>query len=290
MRKRFAFAVTAGMVAAGLGLTLPGVAAATDGKKDLRRYEAVCPTWTMRSGSMVDPEGQAPEAWQWGPAAAGSLVLSSSTVKLTKPDGKLGGTEFVAKGLNYIVDGDLTVDYQLLDGASSSAGAVRLFYYESSNPDTFNDAPTKFVAADSSSGTLSITVDGKIGAIGLVYDGSNDADGYVKFSNMKAGSKTFVKFNGAKCPEPTPSASTPTTPATTEPTSAPPSSPGTKVPPPTSTDDAPPPPDSGVSAGGPSLPVTGPALPIIAGLGVLIVAAGVALAVVARRRRTRFTA
>lgn len=236
--KRFAAAV--GVLAA---LLVASPASAT---------EKVCPDWTLHSITGT----------QWGDAAEGSTVQSASEVDLTKPAG--GGTEFLATGLDLV--GVVTVDYSLSENADWSAGAVRLFAYQSKTPNTLNDAPDAFVAADNMSGTLTLPDLEHVGAVGVVYDASNVSDGVVTFSDLKIDGKS-VSFTD--CPKATPSA-TPaaTTPAATDPATSEPTA---------------------VAGGEATLPKTGAGVATLAGIGGAVLLAGAAL-VVGLRRRHRFEA
>lgn len=89
----------------------------------------------------------------------------------------------------------------------------------------------------------------------------------VKVNGKKIGRHLWVKpEQGCESPSPSPS------PSNTTPTAT-----------------APPPPAPGGNAG-PELPVTGAALPLTVGLGVLLLVSGAAAVLLARRRRVRYTA
>lgn len=232
--------------------------------------EILCPDWTLRSVEKVG------DLWVWGDPAAGSKVVTANKVVLTKPATALAGTEFKTDALDIDLSAATTisVDYQLSTEASAASGAVRLFYYHATNADTMNDAPDGFVAAAAGDGgTLTLSATGKVGTVGLVYDGSNDAGGSVTFTGLKVGS-IAVKFAAHdKCeqPAPTPTATAvPTATATADPT-------------PTAT--APP-----AAGSGGGLPITGAPVAGVVAAAVLLLAAGVGLFLVARRRRVRFTA
>lgn len=166
-----------------------------------------CPTWTLRS--ITSGPG-----WNDNPAD-GSGVVDTNSVKITKPEG--GGTEFSTKDTGIDLNSNkanITVKYELKDGASFAAGAVRLFYYHDKNANTLTAAPTDYVAAEANSGTLTLSdVTGYIGTVGLVYDASNSAGGNVVFSDLKVGA-TPLAFEDV-CAEPT------SPPTTTPPTNEP---------------------------------------------------------------------
>lgn len=145
-------------------------------------------------------------------AAALSSAVDDTTVELVgtgTPAPPHYGTSAETTNLGLpVAAGDVvSVDYELLDGASPAAGAVRLFIYDHPDADTNGVAPTAFVAAPddgSTSGTLSITVgfDGEIGTAGVVYDSSNGGvGGTVRFSNLTVGGE-LVLFQAPPEPEP----------------------------------------------------------------------------------------
>lgn len=261
---------------AGLGLALglaltalaaPAVATETD--------NAVCATWKIQGATGTYPD------IEFGDAPEGSSVINAHKVELTKPQtGDMPGVEFAAKDVDYLAEAEVqvTVEYELTDGATPAAGAVRLFGYADQDANTVNDGPDWQDEADSTSGALSFTVpaEGKIGTLGLVYDASNDSDGLVTFRNLKVGDR-LVSFT--TCPEPT---TEPTTEPTGEPTEGPTANP-TK------------PAGPSKPAGRPgesrsALPVTGSGggtnWPlVIGGVGGGILAAGLAMMFLARRRR-----
>jgi LPXTG-motif cell wall-anchored protein len=277
--KRFASV----LLALGLGLLAAATVSATSaqaGGNDKHKptyHEYVCPTWTLRGAT-----GEYPNV-TFGDAPAGSSVTSPVTVTLVKPtSGAQPGVEFktVNAGIDLAVATDITVEYKLEDGATSDAGAVRLFYYSTNNADTLNTAPTKFDSATGTTGVLKLEgVTGHVGTLGLVYDASNNSAGKVKFANLKV-DKTWVKFKNV-CPTATPTATaTATATVTATPTVGP-------------TDDATNPPSAGGNpggdSGGPSLPVTGTQTAMIAGGGTAVLALGLLLFFLARRRRDTTT-
>lgn len=230
--------------------------------------DAVCPTWTLRGATGAYPNVV------FGEAPAGAEVASGTEVKLVKPaEGVQPGVEFATTDAGIELDqpGDITVAYQLADGAKPDAGAVRLFYYDHVAGSTVTEAPTGFKAADADAGTLTIAGVTKVGTVGLVYDASNDSAGSVTFTDLKVGGEV-VHFTGEACkpptsPSPSPSATTKAPAGGAPHTTAP----ATKA---------------------PTLPVTGSSFPMVTaaafgGGGVLL---GGAALLVFRRRRTRFTA
>ena len=129
----------------------------------------------------------------WEKHGTGTVtVVNTSGVKLTKASADQFAS-LEAADLGVVVhEGDtVTVDYALMSGADFAAGAVRLFVYDKANADTMTEAPKAFVAAESTSGTLSIEVgfNGVLGTAGLVYDSSNASVGTVSFSDMKVEGK-----------------------------------------------------------------------------------------------------
>lgn len=226
--------------------------------------EPVCPTWTL--WSIVT---------EWVDAAEGSEVVDEDTVILVKPEG--GGTEFATRNLDLTFDEpvDIEVFYELSDGASYEAGAVRLFYYEEQDADTLEDAPKAYAVAQSGTGKLTIGGVTKVGTVGVVYDASNAAGGKVTFNSLKIGD-TEIKFKDV-CVEATPS---PTVSASASATATP----SATVTTPAAAQTTEPP------AGAPSLPVTGAPLVAAAILGLGMIVAGAAGIVVARKRRTRYEA
>ena len=216
---------------------------------------------------------------EWGPPAEGSEVKSINKVVLTKPTG--GGTEFATRNLDleFETPVDIEVFYSLDAEADYTAGAVRLFYYEEQNADTLTATPKAYDAAGSKVGVLKISGVTKVGTLGLVYDASNPAAGKVMFHTLTIGKKRVWFKNMCSEPSPTPtvtvSASASPSPTATATTSSP--APDVSV----STSPA--------SAGG-GLPITGTPTAVVALVGGLLVAAGVASLLLSRRRRERFEA
>lgn len=185
----------AALVALPAGTLLAGPANAVDKTE-------VCPSWTTRSIAQGGTE------WNSEPADKAG-VRPNGSVRLYKPE-PLGGTEFATSDLGLSGEGrDLVVRYKLSEDAKFSAGAVRLFYYDTTGADTLTTAPTQKAVADATSGKLVIpNITGSIGTVGLVYDGSNDGEGYVKFANLRLNGKgadndVRIRFDGG-CPEPEP--------------------------------------------------------------------------------------
>lgn len=140
----------------------------------------------------------------WHDAEASNQV-DAHTVVLIKPSGDVG-TSAETSNLDLAVEtGDVvSVDVTLTDGASATAGAVRLFVYDHPDADTLTEAPTVFAAA-TGPGTLDLVVPftGTIGTMGLVYDASNPSTGDAVFSDLTVGD-VLVSFDPAPAlPEPT---------------------------------------------------------------------------------------
>lgn len=262
-----ALAGLVGLVAAGLvGLAAPA-ASATETQPD-----PVCEaTWKMRGATGAYP------AVVFGGPPDGSSV-TKTTAKLVKPDtGVQPGVEFAAKDLeiqapagNELLVG---VDYETSGGATTAAGAIRMFGYKINDANTLQDAPTYGPAiAGSESGHLVLTIPAgeKLGTLGMVFDASNSSEGSVTFSNLTIGNRP-VWFTG--CPDPDPTV-TPT--ATPEPTqTAEPTPGGTATPEP-----------SGTAAPVPTLPVTGSSTTLWMVLaGTCALGAGGLLYWLSRRRR-----
>lgn len=276
MKTRLAAALAglAGLVAAGLvGLAAPA-ASATE-----IQPEPVCEaTWTMRGATGAYP------AVVFGGPPEGSAV-TKTTAKLVKPDtGVQPGVEFAAFDLDIQAPADnellVGVDYETSDGATTVAGAIRLFGYEVNNADTLNDAPTYGPAvAGAESGHLVLTIPAgeKLGTLGMVFDASNSSTGAVTFSDLTIGTRP-VWFTG--CPEPEPTVT-----ATPEPTqTATPGPGGTETPNVTPTAPAPP-------RSEPTLPITGSSTTLwLALAGLCALGAGGLLALLARRRQVQFRA
>ena len=236
--------------------------------------ETVCGTWQLRGAT-----GQYP-AITFGGAPAGASVESASSVKLVKPtEGVMPGVEFAAYDLDVSVVNETTVSvgYQLGDGAASSAGAIRLFGYSEQDADTINDAPDYGPAiAGGESGTLVFTLPAgsDLGTLGLVYDASNSAAGYVRFTELEVGNRP-VSFTTCPTPEPTATA-TPGPTATATPTAGPTAQPSSSA-------SAPP-------VASPGLPVTGTRTMVLVGAGVALLLGGVLVYFGLRRRRVDFAA
>lgn len=198
--------------------------------------------------------------------AAHSQIIDGTTVDLTWTTvGVGGGTSLETTDLGVdVTTGDVVaVHYELKDGASPAAGAVRLFIYDHADGDTVSEAPAQFAfaPAEGTGGTLEIAVDftGTIGTAGLVYDTSNGGvPGTVRFTDLTVDGETVLFVE----PEPEPSES-PSEEPSTEPSSAAPST----TPP----------------AG--SLPITGAPLAGLAIGGVVLLGAGTGLMLARRRRR-----
>lgn len=211
-----AVATVAAMVAGGILVAAAGTANAT------ATTPPVCPTWVVRSITGDHT------TWDASPVA-GSVIVNQHEVKVAKPDAGNGGTEASTgdAGID-LTDGSITVKYELSTNptASFAAGAVRLFYYQATNANTLTDAPTAFVAADATSGTLTISgITGHVGTVGVVYDASNSAGGSVAFSDLTVGDASvwFTKngCDSSPTPEPTTPSPTPTSPEPTPTTPAP---------------------------------------------------------------------
>jgi LPXTG-motif cell wall-anchored protein len=236
---------------------LVGVAALAPAASATEEQEPVttCATFQMRGAT-----GEYP-AVVFGDAPAGTSVTKDTAV-LKKPTGVQPGVEFAAFDLDIEATGDITVEYALADGATPDAGAVRLFFYDEQDANTLTAAPDGQAVATSNSGTLTIAVDGPIGTLGMVYDASNATTGTVTFSNLKIDGQP-VSFLPEVCATPSPSASASAT--------AGPS----------------PSPSAGVSRSPVgALPVTGTSnLGLLVGVGLSLVAAGLAAVYLLRVRR-----
>lgn len=239
----------------------------------------VCVDWKLQGAAGPYPDVT------FGAPGAGSAVTGDYRVKLVKPtEGVMPGTEFASYDvdLEFALPVSISVEYELNGGASHAAGAIRLFYYEAANADTIATTPTAFVAADSESGTLTISGVTKVGTLGMTYDGSNTAGGHVIFKNLKVGPHKMAFKDVCVEETPSPSPSVSTSPSATA-SASPSASTSTAAPAPSVS-------KSLVAGGGPSLPVTGAPTYLVAGVGVLLVAAGVAALVLSRRRRAEFEA
>lgn len=274
MRSRLAAALAA--MAALLAAGLVGVApaqATNHVHASATQPEPVCEaTWKMRGAT-----GAYPDVTFGGPPPGSTI--GDHFAKLVKPaEGVQPGVEFAAFDLEIQAPADnellVGVDYATDDGATTAAGAIRLFGYAAQDADTLNDAPTYGPAvAASESGHLVLTIPaGKtLGTLGMVYDASNSSSGSVTFSDLKIGTRP-VLFTG--CPEPEPTQT-----AQPEPTGTPEPG-GTATPEP-----------SGTAAPVPTLPITGSSTTlwmVLAGLAAL--GSGVLLFVLSRRRRVQFRA
>jgi LPXTG-motif cell wall-anchored protein len=269
---------------AGLGLALAAglVALAAPAAATETQNEPVCATWTMRGATGKYP------AVVWGGAPDGSSVTKTSA-KLVKPEAAEGeeplvdpGVEFVTKGLMIQApEGDeihVKVKYELADGASVSAGAVRMFGYAAQNADTLTAVDYGnsggAVATNETGGNLvfQIPAGKELGTLAVVYDASNSAKGSVTFSDMEIDGRP-VWFTA--CPEPEP---TVTATPTAQPTqTATPDPGGTATPEPTES-----------AAPVPTLPVTGSTPLMFVLAGAFALGSGGLLVTLARRRRTTF--
>lgn len=204
---------------------------------------ALCSTWTARSTS----------AGTWGAAATGTTV-SADSISLTKPGAAVtDGTEATSKV--DLTGGDaLTVSVALSNGAKTDAGAIRMFYYHTSNPNTMTDAPAGFAALEEGHTSITIPTSGHIGLIGFTYDGSNNSTGKVTFSGLKLGGDKLAFKCAAASPTPSPQASHTSGTSTT------------------------------------NLPVTGAPTGKIALIAGCVIAAGIGAIAIVRRRQTRFIA
>jgi len=243
--------IAASALALGAGLALAAPAQATEGTDP----KPVCGTFVLRSAT-----GEYPNV-NFGPAPAGSSVVNAHKVELKKPAAPAvqPGVEFAAKDLA-IGPTEITVEYELTDGALPAAGAVRMFGYNSKNANTLLDAPTWQAVADTDHGTLSFTVPAgsTLGTLGFAYDASNESAGLVTFRNAKAGNAP-ISFTKCEVPaSPTPTAKPPTQKPTSPPAVAGPQK---------------------------TLPKTGPRSAILGGGAGALVLLGLALYFLARERR-----
>jgi hypothetical protein len=213
MKTRLAAALAGlvGLLAAGL-VSLPAQATETQ--------DPVCATWKMRGWDGTAWGGKPPGSW-----------VTKTEAKLVKPEAAnenvQPGVEFAAFDLDVQAPADnellVGVKYELGDGASAVSGAIRMFGYAEKNANTETDAPDygPAIAPSEVGGLLVITIPAgkKLGTLGVVYDGSNSAKGWVKFGPMKIKNR-LVQFTECEEPEPTPSATAtpqPTQTATPEP-------------------------------------------------------------------------
>jgi len=317
MRKTLtaAFAVLTATLAGMAG----AVALATSPSQATGSAPIVCGTWKMRGATGTYP------AITFGGAPAGSSVHRFSAVLKKPTTGVDPGVEFAAKDLKVTTTGQIQVrvDY-LLNGASHTSGAIRLFGYQEKNADTLLSAPDWSDVASANMGTLVLTVPAgtNIGTLGLVYDASNSGAGSVTFSAMRIGTKV-VRFT--TCPVPaSPSASasasasasvsasasasasasvsasasasasastsaSPSASATTRPSVNPSSS--SPRPSPSASSEVPVPGGGDQTPVAGNLPLTGPGggpgkLFLLAGLGIVMVMSGIGALVIVRRRQT----
>lgn len=150
--------------------------------------------------------------------SAESAIVDESTVEVTwaaDAPSSAGGSSVESTNLNAVVAAgdDITVSYEMSNGAVPAGGAARLFVYYRPNANTVSEAPDAFVWADVTSGTLTIEAGqaGTIGTIGVVYDSSGSTPGTVTFSDLTVAGKA-VSFL------PAPVAVTPEAPTVTQPT------------------------------------------------------------------------
>jgi LPXTG-motif cell wall-anchored protein len=274
MKTRLAAALAGlvGLMAAGLvSLAVPAQATQT-------APDPVCATWKMRGWDGVAWGGKPPGSW-----------VTKTKAKLVKPpaanDNVQPGVEFAAFDLDVEAPADneilVGVKYELGGGASAVAGAIRLFGYAENDANTETDAPDygPAIASSEVGGLLVIKVPAgqKLGTLGVVYDGSNSAKGWVKFGPMTIKNR-LVWFT--PCPKPTP---TPTATATPEPTATPTA---TATPGPGSTET--PEPTQSAAPVPAGLPVTGSRPWMFALAGLAALGSGVLLFALARRRRVTF--
>jgi hypothetical protein len=293
------------LVLAFLGAIVLGAPAqATPGNDE---PETICSTWKARGATGAYPDidfGGKPDGTE----------ISTSTAKLTKPEGVSPGVEFATFDLGVgplDQEAHVRVEYATSGGASTSAGAVRMFAYEDKSADTLNDAPDWVKAAETEEGNLLFTVPAgkKIGTLGLVFDASNNTTGAVTFKNLTIGEQP-VSFTACPDPEPT------TTKPDPEPTTTKPD-PGSSSPAAVTCSSF----DTKADAqeaylkdpeglahldsdgdgracewtpadgsGGGGLPVTGPSIGIVVMAAVIIIGTGAVLTVMVRRRKVNFTA
>lgn len=283
----------------GAGLALPAGATETT-------PAPVCGSWLLRGAAGAYP------AVVFGESPAGAAVLDASTVKLVKPAAGIDpGVEFAVKDLDVKADAITTVSvhFETADGASTAAGAVRLFGYATKDANTLLDAPTYASPATGTNGALSfdLPAGAKLGTLGLVYDASNSAGGSVTFSDLTIG-KRPVSLLKCASPSASASASTSASPSASTSTSASASasastsasasasastsasaSAAVTVP---TTEPTTIPTTLPVPAGsGSALPVTGPSLGLFVAGGAALVGIGTAALVITwRRRRQSFVA
>lgn len=277
MRPRLAaaLAVMAGLLAAGLtGFANPAQATNHVHARASIAQEPICEaTWKMRGATGAYPDVE------FGGPPQGSAV-TKTTAKLVKPaTGTQPGVEFAAFDLDVVAPaGDeilVGVDYATAGGATTTAGAVRLFGYKVKSADTINDAPAygpDVAGAESGHLVLTVPAGQKLGTLGVVFDASNSSQGSVTFSDLTIDGRP-VWFTG--CPEPDPTVTPTPTPSTPNVT-------------PTATASVPTGQPSASPSAEPTLPITGstPMWMVLAGLSAA--GAGALLVVLARRRRVTF--
>lgn len=265
----------------------------------------VCATWQMRGATGAYP------AVVFGGAPAGSSV-SKGTAKLVKPaEGTDPGVEFATRDIRVTAYHEVLVgaDYLLGDGASSSAGAVRMFGYQAKNADTLNASPDWTATASQESGHLVFTIPAgkKLGTLGFAYDASNNTKGSVTISKLTIGEREVPFTRCGPGPIRTTSAPASTSPSPSHPgpirtTTSPSASASTTASPSTTVSPSASTPATGnpsaststspvpviVTGGGSSLPVTGVnGHALLAGASGLLLA-GTGLFFLARRRKVRY--
>lgn len=270
------------------------------------------------------------ELGEWGPGAtsptvpaSASIVQSATVLDLTKPAGNTGvSMETTDLGLTADGDTQLSVSWEADQSGLTVAGAVRLFWYDIPDADTFGQAPTDRVCAGYddaaclvpntlTEGTLSMTVpDGStVGTVGLTYDASNLTAGTVTFTELRFGDTLVLFLEPPASPSPDPVSPSPTDSGSPSPTPTDTASPSPSASPtdngspsPTPTDIASPSPTGSATtsptpvaggAGGEKpgggLPLTGLSLLTLGGAGLIATGAGIVLRLVRRRRTPDLT-
>lgn len=135
----------------------------------------------------------------WEPGLEDPSELSTFTgprsVELTwaegNPESDLGtSAETTDLGVAVNATDEIVVGYELIDGASPAATAVRVFAQVDDEPIVFAAAP---VGDDSGTLVLELPTTGTVGHVGLVYDTSNGGvEGTVRFSDLSVAGESVL--------------------------------------------------------------------------------------------------